>query len=72
MEQGRNEPPREAGLLVPPGAPYIGSPGDMVGPMVHYTCTLLTVAMSRYGLWHVLSVLGVASLSFSCPWLLLT
>jgi hypothetical protein len=28
MERERNEPPLEAGVIVPPGAPYIGIPGD--------------------------------------------
>jgi hypothetical protein len=32
MERERNEPPKEAGLLVPPGAPYIGCPGDKLRP----------------------------------------
>jgi hypothetical protein len=33
MERGGNEPPKEAGLLVPPGAPDIGCLGDKVRPM---------------------------------------
>jgi hypothetical protein len=36
-----NEPPPEAGLLDPPGALYIGSPGDMGCPTQHYAGTLL-------------------------------
>jgi hypothetical protein len=35
-----NEPPPEAGLLVPPGAPYIGSPGDKGCPTIHYAHTV--------------------------------
>jgi hypothetical protein len=35
-----NEPPKEAGLLVPPGAPYKGCPGDKGSPTIHYTCTV--------------------------------
>jgi hypothetical protein len=38
---GGNEPPKEAGLLAPPGAPYIGSPGDKECPTIHCTGTLL-------------------------------
>jgi hypothetical protein len=61
----------EAGQSVPLGAPYIGSPGDMVCPTIHYLCTLYIVA--DWGLvstisvwpWHVLSVLGATPLSLS-------
>jgi hypothetical protein len=42
--EGENEPPKEAGAVDPPGAPYIGSRGDKVNPTIHYTCTLLTIA----------------------------
>jgi hypothetical protein len=28
MERERNESPLEAGVIDPPSAPYIGSPGD--------------------------------------------
>jgi hypothetical protein len=44
MERERNEPPLEAGLIVPPVAPYIGCPGDKGCPTKHYACTLYTVA----------------------------
>jgi hypothetical protein len=44
MERERNEPPLEAGVIVPPGAPYIGCPGDKGCPTIHYACTLYTVA----------------------------
>jgi hypothetical protein len=44
MERERNEPPLEAGVIDPPGAPYIGSPGDKGCPTIHYACTLYTVA----------------------------
>jgi hypothetical protein len=44
MERERNEPPKEAGLLIPSGAPYIGCAGDKVRPTVHCARTLLTVA----------------------------
>jgi hypothetical protein len=44
MERERNEPPPEAGVIDPPGAPYIGSPGDKGCPIIHYTCTLYTIA----------------------------
>jgi hypothetical protein len=38
---GGNEPPKEAGVIDPPGAPYIGSPGDMGCPTQHYAGILL-------------------------------
>jgi hypothetical protein len=44
MERERNEPPLEAGVIDPPGAPYIGSPGDKICCTIHYACTLYTVA----------------------------
>jgi hypothetical protein len=52
MEQERNEPPLEARVIVPPGAPYIGCPGDKGCPTKHYTCTaaeLITGVLSA--LW---------------------
>jgi hypothetical protein len=36
-----NDPPLEAGVIDPPGAPYIGSPGDKGCPTIHCTGTLL-------------------------------
>jgi hypothetical protein len=39
MERERNEPPLEAGVIDPPGAPYIGCPGDKGCPTIHYACT---------------------------------
>jgi hypothetical protein len=44
MERERNEPPLEARVIDPPGAPYIGNPGDKGCPTIHYACTLYTVA----------------------------
>jgi hypothetical protein len=44
MERERNEPPLEAGVIVPPGAPYIGCPSDKGCPTIYYACTLYTVA----------------------------
>jgi hypothetical protein len=51
MERERNEPPLEAGVIDPPGAPYIGSPGDKRCPTLHYLCTLYTVAELTTGVW---------------------
>jgi hypothetical protein len=39
MERERSEPPSEAGVIVPPGAPYIGCPGDKGCPTKHCICT---------------------------------
>jgi hypothetical protein len=41
MERERNEPPLEARVIDPPGAPYIGCPGDKGCPTKHYAGTLL-------------------------------
>jgi hypothetical protein len=49
MEQERNEPPVEAGVIDPPGAPYIGSPEDKGYPTIHYAYTLYTVAELTIG-----------------------
>jgi hypothetical protein len=54
MERERNEPPKEAVLLVPPGAPYIGCPGDKVRPTVHCARTLHTVAELTTGVLSAL------------------
>jgi hypothetical protein len=35
-----NEPPPEVGVIDPPGAPYIGSPGDKGCPTQHYAHTV--------------------------------
>jgi hypothetical protein len=64
MERERNEPPLEAGVLVPPGAPYIGCPGDKVRPTIYCTATLHTVA--ELTTW-VLSALWPASARYR-PW----
>jgi hypothetical protein len=56
-----NEPPKEAGLLVPPGALYIGCPGDKESPTIHYTCTvaeMTTGVLSHCGLHQHGTVLG--------------
>jgi hypothetical protein len=41
MERERNEPPLEAGVIDPPGAPYIGCPGNKGCPTKHYAGTQL-------------------------------
>jgi hypothetical protein len=56
-----NEPPLEAGQIDPPGAPYIGCPGDKGSPTIHYTCTvaeLTTGVLSHCGLHQHGTVLG--------------
>jgi hypothetical protein len=54
MERERNEPPLEAGVIDPPGAPYIGSPGDKGCPTIHYACTLYTIAELTTGVLSAL------------------
>jgi hypothetical protein len=44
MERERNEPPKEARVIDPPGTPYIGSPGGKGCPIIYYACTIYTVA----------------------------
>jgi hypothetical protein len=56
-----NEPPPEAGLLVPPGAPYTGSPEDKGCPTIYYAHTiaeLTTGVLSHYSLHQHGTVLG--------------
>jgi hypothetical protein len=76
MERERNEPPLEAGVIDPPGAPYIGCPGDKGCPTIHCTSTLHTVAEFDY--WGLVStvacistvpslVLCTTSWSLACP-----
>jgi hypothetical protein len=76
MERERNEPPLEAGVIVPPGAPYIGSPGDKGCPTQHYACTLYTVAELTIAVLSYCSdvitvvpylVLWMVSCSWACP-----
>jgi hypothetical protein len=79
MEQERNEPPKEAGLLVPPGAPYIGCPGDKGCPhntLYRYTIAELTTGvLSHYSLHQHGTILGtvhyvmVMCLSHRCLYL---
>jgi hypothetical protein len=54
MERERNEPPKEAGEIDPPGAPYIGSPVDKGCPTIHYAYTLYTVAELTTGVLSAL------------------
>jgi hypothetical protein len=54
MERERSEPPPEAGVIVPPGAPYIGCPGDKGCPTIHYAYTLYTVAELTTGVLSTL------------------
>jgi hypothetical protein len=54
MERERSEPPMEVGLLVPPGSPYIGCPGDKGCPTIRYACTLYTVAELTTGVLSAL------------------
>jgi hypothetical protein len=76
MERERNEPPLEAGVIVPHGAPYIGCPGDKGCPIIHYACTLYTVAELTTGVLSPCSavitvvpywVLLLVSWSWACP-----
>jgi hypothetical protein len=56
-----NEPPPEAGVIDPPGALYIGSPGDKGCPTIHYAHTvaeLTTWVLSHYSLHQHGTVLG--------------
>jgi hypothetical protein len=53
-----NKPPPEAGVIDPPGAPYIGSPGDKRCPTIHYACTLYTVAELTTGVLSARTILG--------------
>jgi hypothetical protein len=54
MERERSEPPLEAGVIVPPSAPYIGCPGDKGCPTKHCICTLHTVAELTTGVLSAL------------------
>jgi hypothetical protein len=74
-----NEPPLEAGVIVPPGAPYIGSPGDKGCPTQHYAHTvaeLTTGVLSYCSLHHHGTVRGtvasvmVMGLSHRCMYLM--
>jgi hypothetical protein len=76
MKRERNELPLEAGVIVPPGAPYIGCPGDKGCPTKHYACTLHTVAELTTGVLSPCSavitgvpylVLWLVSWSWACP-----
>jgi hypothetical protein len=54
MERERNEPPQEAEVIDPPGAPYIGSRRDKGCPTIHYARTLYTVAELTTGVLSAL------------------
>jgi hypothetical protein len=53
MERERNEPPLEAGVIDPPGAPYREPRGQGM-PTIHYACTLYTVAELTTGVLSAL------------------
>jgi hypothetical protein len=73
MERERNEPPLEAGVIVPPGAPYIGCPGDKGCPTKHCTRTaaeLTTGVLSPCNAVITMVpylVLLLVSWSWACP-----
>jgi hypothetical protein len=71
-----NEPPLEAWVIIPPGAPYIGSLGDKGCPTQHYACTMYTIAELTTGVLSHCSaiitavpylVLWLVSWSWACP-----
>jgi hypothetical protein len=67
MERERNEPPVEAGVIDPPGAPYKGYRGDKGCPT---TAELTTGVLSNYS--DVITVvpylvLWLVSWSWACP-----
>jgi hypothetical protein len=82
MGRERSEPPPEAGVIVPPRAPYIGCLGDKGCPTKHCACTLYTVAelttgsCQHYSLHEHGTVLGtvhcimVMGLSHRCLYLM--
>jgi hypothetical protein len=76
MERERSEPPLEARVIDPPGAPYIGCLGDKGCPTKHYTCTLYTVTELTTGVLSYCNavitavpylVLWMVSSSWACP-----